>query len=399
MPLSSSSRSRRPSRSPNGQNDYRAPRSISLSKPFTVGQRRPPIRRHMSDAQDRLRLLTAGVTAGLHAIATPGSVGIRYVTGVIIPRLQSVVNDVCDVIDRNHLITQTTDDHSTTVVHYSSITALVSMLHECATYRQASSPNAATSCPTAPKPPHLRMYDSAHFNDPDEGNYFARHLNLPDQHRWIGTSDVTHAYVASFILPDNNPHDAADNLVFWRTYGREGTGCSLILNLPSAKLRSVRYDRHAPAKVAKLLLPVLRILRPLITQARATSRRQRNESPIVTALRAALWAPFGRILFLYKSEAYSYEKEARILRASSDVSPEQVCFDFQERSRSSRLRHYYEDSDLQLTKKGVITSDSVITLGPCVPDKEDLRRSLEILKQRAKLDAVVKTSKITYRSV
>ena len=29
----------------------------------------------------------------------------------------------------------------------------------------------------------LRLYDSVHFNDPDEGNYFFRNLNLPKKTR------------------------------------------------------------------------------------------------------------------------------------------------------------------------------------------------------------------------
>ena len=299
----------------------------------------------------------------------------RYASDAIIPTLSAVLKELCKEIEQFHILPDAAlgpNQSPEYVIHYTTVATVVTMLQAQATTEQGNS---------------LRLYDSAHFNDPDDGNYLGRHLSQSEQHDWLMPSTRTHAYVASFMIPDNDPDLASDNLVFWRTYGREGEGCSLKLRTPTAHVRKVLYTSEELERTEKLLYPVLDALAPLVGT---------DDSWVKHALREAFWASLGRIRFLYKSPAYQYERECRFVIAKTEISDDKILFDYRyDGGSSGRLRHYCEDMALNVSK--IFGSGSSITIGPCVADREDLKQSLEILKERAGLWATVKCSGISYR--
>ncbi len=152
----------------------------------------------------------------------------------------------------------------------------------------------------------------------------------------------SHAYIASFISPlSNNGRDMSDNLVFWRTYGREGEGCSLKLSVPSCRLRKVLYGADAARVTECAILPILAILSPLAGIDEHTQR----------ILTEAIWEPLERVRYLYKSEAYDYEDEHRFVVHKSDVDEGDICFDYSGNGDGQmRVRHYCEQEDLNIHK-------------------------------------------------
>ena len=309
------------------------------------------------------------VEAGLDRFNRDNRLSSRYVGEIIAPVLRDILSDLGLEIDKQHRI-DTNKERNVFVTHYTNIRAIISILHNASEGKNES----------------LRLYDSAHFNDPEEGNYLFR--SLPEEYTWVRNGNPSHAYIASFIAPfSNSGRDVSDNLVFWRTYGREGEGCSLKLSVPRCRLRKVLYGAEATRATESVVLPILAILSPLAGIDDHTRR----------ILAEAIWEPLERVRYLYKSEAYDYENEHRIVVHKSDVKEEDICFDYNGDGDSQvRVRHYCEHEDLYINR--MLISGSLLTLGPCVPNSDDLCRSFEILKRRAELDGpAIKTSDISYR--
>ena len=330
-----------------------------------------------------LSYFTAGLDASLK----------RYTTDTIVPTLSLVLQELCNEVEQYHTLTDPAPDRTQTpayIVHYTTVSTVVSMLQAQAIKRKSEETDdreQGNFC--NPQEASLRLYDSAHFNDPDDGNYLGRHLSQSAKHDWLTPSTRTHAYIASFMIPDDDPDAASDNLVFWRTYGREGEGCSLKLRTPTAHVSRVLYTSEELERTERAFCPVLDVLKPLV---------RTNDPWIKQVLREAFWKSLGRIRFLYKSPAYDYERECRLVIPTTEIAAERISFDFRSDGGSSgRLRHYCEDEALIVKK--ILGSGSSITIGPSVADKEDLQQSLEILRTRAGLGATVRPSGISYRKV
>ena len=305
-----------------------------------------------------------------------GKLDLGYIDVTVTPVLEDVLQSLCCKIEERHKI-----DHEIwkdiDVIHYTSIGNLVSMLQQTKKNKQNAS---------------LRLYDSVHFNDPDEGNYFSRNLNLnlPKKYDWLGDKKESHAYIASFIIPATEKN--SDNLVFWRTYGREGEGCSLKLRIPRARLRKVLYGASKVKCTGQTLRPVLDALYPLVS-----IRNRPMKQKIQEELAGAIWESLERICYLYKSEAYEHERECRLIIHKSDINKNKIRFEYQEKNNSPRIRHYCEDEALDVKK--MLTSGSSVTLGPCVPYRSDVSNCLEIMRDGAGLEYLpeIKTSNISYR--
>ena len=337
----------------------------------------------MTDSED-LESLRSSVEVGLEYLANGLDASFRrYASETIIPTLSGALKELCGKIETFHVLSDPDSGGKQTpeyIIHYTTVATVVSMLHDEATKKEGGKEQQGAS---------LRLYDSAHFNDPDDGNYLGRHLSQSGQHEWLLPSTRTHAYIASFMIPDSDPDLASDNLVFWRTYGREGEGCSLKLRTPTNHVRRVLYTSEELQRTEELLRPVLNVLDPLGNTHDAWTK---------LALREAFWQSLDRIRFLYKSPAYQYERECRFVVSKAEISDTQISFDYRyDGGSSGRLRHYCQDSALEVAK--ILGSGSSITIGPCVADKEDLQQSLEILKERAGLGATVRPSGILYRRV
>lgn len=328
--------------------------------------------------EEKRESLENAVKAGLgYCQRESDRLGITYVSESVVPPLKAVLKDVVKEIQENHMFR---DNEGNFVIHYTSIAVLLDMLQSSSMDEENSS---------------LRLYDSVHFNDPDEGKYLER--NLKKQFCWLQDQNGlegprrSHAYIASFIIPDAK-RDMSNNLVFWRTYGHEGEGCSLLLHIPLWRLRKVLYGPDGTEQTGCILRAVLDMLKPLVD-----IERQPLQQEIRSSLSAVVWQSLEEVRYLYKSEAYDYEKECRFVIPESDICKDKICFEYQERNDYPGIvRHYCEDEILKIS--AVLGSGSSITLGPRVSDADNVRYCLEILLKRKKLPIPeIKISEISYR--
>lgn len=338
----------------------------------------------MNETNGKVARLEMFARAGREHFDRTGDLDKRYVDQIVVPQFADVLDALCLGIEESpHIVIE---GETACVIHYTSISTLVSLL------RGAEVDNISLNEFVDSRSSSLRLYASSHFNDPDEGNYFIRYLNLPKEHDWVGEKTATHAYIASFIIPDPHPRrDMSDNLAFWRTYGREGTGCSLTLRIPSRHLSKVVYGSTAIPDIRDRLIPVLDVLKPLV------AIRQRSIGwNIQEVLAEAFWKSLAKVRYLYKSQAYDYERECRFVIPEAGDKTE-IFFEIEEQGEAvTRVRHYKEHPDLSV--KSILSTGSSITLGPCVPDPYNLTFYLEDLKVKAGLrEPQVKVSRIPYR--
>ena len=340
--------------------------------------------------------------------------GLDYVSDIVVPELQNVLPDRCGEIEERHKLKEPKDRQENFVIHYTSLDTLVSMLQQEAKNRQdvaKDKQDVAKDEQESSKDEQnasLRLYDSVHFNDPGEGNYLVHNLlppnndesnylvrnqNPPKTYGWSDPPHADHPYIASFTISDSDDkEDMSDNLVFWRTYGKEGEGCSLKLRIPSCRLRKVFYGIDEMECTKQILRPVLDSLSPLTSITDRVMKKDIREK-----LAGIFCESFKGIRYLYKSEAYKHERECRFIIHKSDIDENKICFEYKERDNSPRIRHYYEDEALAIKK--ILTSGSAVTLGPRVPYQSDVSNCLKIMRDRAGLEhrLEIKISKIFYR--
>ena len=220
----------------------------------------------------------------------------------------------------------------------------------------------------------LRAYDTVHVNDPTEGR---RLLGLlPCNDPWLDdtidcTNQRSHAYVTSFILDDG---EMADDLVFWRTYGKEGEGCSISFSIgeTSANLYRVLYtDAEAKSTVE--------LIKTAMNKLRLRLMNQTGEEPLSTMIRHVI----NRVRYLYKAEAYKNEKECRFVLVLDDAT-NSAEFEYTEsHHRSPIIRHYVEHGDLDVNR--VFVTNTQIMLGPTLALRENVRYCIEHALKRANL--------------
>lgn len=315
---------------------------------------------------------------------------IDYVKHVIGAALRAAVNEVKAAHPLKHNVdtTQTTD-----IVHYTTLQALFSLLHGRVEPSDLSEVSQAKRGTTDHR--FLRLYDSANLSDPSEGAYFLK--------RFTNAYDVVKApaYIASFVTPnkaEQSPVEKARNdLVFWRHYGDDGRGCSI--SIPANRfnpdrsdltLKMVSYGRQEADKVARPLRQVLGYLNPIITEDTRSDLQRQIAATILESL--------GELPYLYKSSAYMYEKECRIVALESDFkSLNGIHYDFEERpGKSGSLRMYGQHPSLKLTN--VLSTGSVITLGPAVPNADNVQYAIEMMLQSVGIaDLPIERSQIPYR--
>ena len=351
----------------------------------------------MNNSPTLMRELRQSVAAGASYIKDDLTASFRkHSTDTIIPALNAVLKALSGEIQQQHsLVTKDESDIPEYFIHYTSVNTIVAIIQAQVDEASRSGHDAETSQPKdarnlKPRGGLLRLYDSAHFNDPDEGNYLANQLLNTPRYDWLKQSTTTHAYISSFIIPNDNskPEDARDNLVFWRTYGREGEGCSLQLRVDPTKLSRVSYNKDELQNTIERLRPIADILTPISLNA---------PSDIQQEIRDVFWKALGRIKYLYKSEAYEYEQECRYIIPASDIEDDSISFEYKyEGGSTGQLRHYCENRDLDIAR--ILATGCSITIGPCISDEKDLKASLKILLNRAEMSGPkVFTSGISYR--
>lgn len=311
----------------------------------------------MAPIKDKIRDLEAIVGAGVERYTKEGSLEPEYVKFTVVRKIKEVSGDICRNIKRRryHTLDGAEGKDRILVNHYTSVSALFSMLHSAADGQNAS----------------LRLYDSVHLNDPAEGQILVKYFE--QQHDWIKLepSHPSFAYIASFVGPctDRINHSGDKNLVFWLIYGRECEGCSLKLNLPKSQLRRVSYSADEACRTGKALLPVLDSIKPLADVS--------NDIRVILA--KGFFESLEGIQYLYKSDAYRFENECRFLVGDSNVSQEGIHYEVSDKSPVI-VRHYWEHKDLGIGN--IFGSGSSITIGSRVPDFDDLERAFNNLIDR-----------------
>ncbi len=308
------------------------------------------------------------------------------VEAIVLPALNDVVSNEFMPFKDRHLVGGG-DDGKALVVHYTKVDTVIKMFRDYIENERS----------------YLRLYDTFHFNDPDEGKYLINMLdidNYAELKALIGDKSPC-AYVSSFIIPDASRQSKGvndrDNLVFWRTYGRECTGCSIMVEVPATRLYKVKYgiDKKEASRIADKIEEVLTSQKSIIME---------SVKPIMDVsfdfkgrLDYALSEEVEAMLYLYKSTYYRYENEARMIKTVPSIKAmgDEICFD--DNSGAKGIRHYYNDASL--SARNLLTTRSVITLGPCVPDKENIAYYLGHLKEKSRLvGPKICQSEVSYRS-
>ncbi len=307
--------------------------------------------------------------------------------------------DVCKaILDSNHEVPR-----DKPIIHYTSVDVLT-----CIFNRLTDEKNQQVS---------LRAYDTIHLNDPQEGDFLTNLIK--EKHDWLQdhnkNGQTGHAYIASFILQkeemQDNKEETQDNLVFWRTYGKGGKGCSLLapienlFNTSYPKLYRVRYgDECANEAIEKMHQKIQDIKREL--QALKDSLTTEQCKYLDKEIDAIIWRTLDKIRFLYKSKAYEYENECRFVLTNKRYDPksrekdkneEKVIYEYKDWGDGApRIRHYFEPEDLDIRK--LLSTGSVITLGPLVPHEENVKYCLERMMKKCEIHgAKIKISDISYR--
>ena len=309
----------------------------------------------MPQVQNKLRDLKAIVRAGVDHYKREGDLDPEYARIAVAPKLSEVVIDYCRDIEKYHALGEADDRNKSLVIHYTSISTVFSMLQHAANGEKTS----------------LRLYDSVHLNDPNEGHILVKYFE--EQHDWLRLEQEhpSCAYIASFIKPrsDSDIRDYADKLLFWLTHGDQCKGCSLVLTIPNNRLRTVSYNTEEAALAGDTLLPVLEIIKPL-TEINVDIR---------ILLAKHFFESLEGIRYLYKSKDYLLENECRFLTGASTLCPEDISYEISGKS-PVLVRHYCEDEDLYIEE--IFGSGSSITIGSHVPDFDDLKKSLTALIDR-----------------
>lgn len=333
---------------------------------------------------ESLERLKVSVEAGAERYDKDGNLNLGYVDGIILPILSDLLKDLCIQIENIHKFN---GNDARYVTHYTSMDTLYSLLKNEIKRKntiKAGKYISKTECKAS-----LLLYDSFHSNDPDEGNYLIS--KLQEKYSWIKTTDVSHAYITSFIVPQSQCNtdrgNVRDDLVFWRTYGKEGEGCSLEISVPNLLLHRVSYGNSG----IQSTMPILRsILDPLDQLAK-------KDEDIAKIMSDVICKSLEQIRYLYKSKAYNYEHEARIIIPEPLIDDKDLInFEIQGSNSPTTLRHYYELEELAVDN--LLISGSIITLGPCVPYVHSVNYYINSLIRKAGLsEPQVRISEISYR--
>ena len=294
----------------------------------------------------------------------------------VVPRLNDVFRAKFVEIDRFHDL----GTEAREIIHYTSLDMLVSVLRDKAEGKDS----------------FVRMYDSFHLNDPEEGQYLVRHIEPIDQSAWLQEKRNLHAYVASFVVPDDNKDQELrdeDNLKYWLAYGQRGRGCSIRFPVGHDRFRRVLYGQEKATRTLERLdlSSIWNCLDPLID-----NRNQVVSRVAEVLLSEVMRKNMARILYLYKDDAYKYEQECRAVKSVLEIDDEDIRFERLEQLASPQsLRHYYDDSDLSIDR--ILVTDSLITIGPLVARPDNVMYYITTLLERARLRGPkIRVSRIPY---
>lgn len=258
------------------------------------------------------------------------------------------------------------DSEEVKVVHYTSLETIHALLTEPATQ-------------------YLRLYDSVHLTDPQEGRYVFKESGQKSD--WL-ESPVSHAYIISFfpwkVDADGKSYD---HLSHWRAYGDNGRGCSMVVSVPRRKLYAVNYRENVKNDDAKKLNEFVtvsdQVWDGIINRKKGDVQYDDMLEIFATALKSR---------FLHKDPSYKHEHELRALVAATKQSIKKQSIKTEVRGR--HIRHYVEDGAFRMDC--LLTSECMITVGPAVDHKQDVAQSFRRIL--GKTGPEVDVSKIPYRT-
>ena len=263
------------------------------------------------------------------------------------------------------------------LVHYTSLDTLFSMLDR-------------------DNPGYLRLYDTVHSNDPTEGAFFRNHLksSAPSVHAsippFILRPHPGYAYISSFVRAYKERE--RDKLVHWLAYGRNGYGCSIAIPYtnfaPNIPILPIQYGKSAVMRTAKKLISFFNNLPPSIQKYFAPSMSVGGSSSLVNV--------FSSIPYFHKPRSYTYEAECRLFLSPVDRLCDPKYQPTYTAAGTPAVRHYVEHNRLRL--EGVLFTGTVITLGPSIPESENVQRAVyALLRHHRLMGPDVVCSKIPYR--
>ena len=285
-------------------------------------------------------------------------------------------------------------------VHYTSLATVIAML-KAVRYGEG----------------YLRMYSASGFNDPNEGKLFTSVAKeksqslapcLPED----DDPDRNPAFIASFIRVEQSDGEQSqtvnpgNDLLFWRIYGREGTGCSLQLSLltVSEELREVTYGEIATANsiasVDKALNAVSDVANRVIDIATDDDLLRENTPASGKIISNQLQAELKKVRYLYKDLTYGFEKECRFVETPESVTEKGIRpeFDYSGTQGTAVVKKYIDHPSLKLNAD-ILRSGAKITLGPLVPNPVHTKEYIERLLEEAGLyGPQVRISEIPYRA-
>ena len=331
----------------------------------------------MSTEPDAIQNLRSALESGLNMLNASGinqEEFESYFKGVICAGfLPKAVAQAFAPINDRHVISEDTFN----LVHYTSIDNLIKIL----------------------KQGYLRLWDSAHFNDPDEGRYLTRTTQWKGID-WLPMPVRGHAYIASFIFDEGNRADIKDNLIFWRTYGKDGHGCSL--EMPGGQFTREEFTDFPLSRVLygnndaqKTMNKLMDIDNEFISDIRKIFDPVRKFVDI-EFIDDIIADNFEPTRYLYKSQAYDYENECRLVLTDNIMGNLPKFHYISSDSGHEDVRQYYEHQMLSI--KNILVSGTTITLGPSVKNQERITAYLNHLLGEAGLPRdIIRKSEVSYR--
>ena len=259
------------------------------------------------------------------------------------------------------------------------------------------------------KSPVIRMYNYEQANDPEEGqirppewkaleeearkNWLDEFLKGND--RWGKEMEFGSTYGCSFSSGPSG--SVEDDLTYWRLYGNDGQGCSLKISTPrDMGAYKVRYrdrnfedrsesDKKEDEDVAKRLRTLFEAGKKTVDSAPIGEYRNIVGKTVAEVLLQVLYGYYH----LIKHLAYADEKEWRMIRVMP--RPGEIRYDT---ALENLVRRYIDGPALSK----LLSSGSIITIGPTVINRGAARAYLECAKERHQIPYVmVKNSRQTYR--
>ena len=250
--------------------------------------------------------------------------------------------------------------------------------------------------------PMLRMYNYEFANDPEEGNIKPaewkelerRVEKLLKKYDPEGQEERARrgcAYGCSF---SSNINNVEDDLMLWRLYGNDGEGASLKLGAVQKEMYKVRYraDQKQDNGVAEaedddVARRIDRLLKIGIDTIDASPSLSKNRTGRLVA--RALAQVLDGYFYLVKNKAYEHEKEWRALK----IFPHEKNVKY-EIGRDGVVKRYTEWEMM----KNLFGSESVITLGPTVPNSGAAKGYIEKLaREHGMTNTIIKLSSRKYR--